>query len=91
MKAKTLFGDLRDLKPNISSLLHWIQIHTDINLRDILTITKHNDKDPDIDTGRYLQHNILCSLKLLFIKIVLFFYCDYECSGSYVKGTSIKV
>lgn len=50
-KAKMLFGDLKDLKSNISSLLLWIQIHADINLRDILTITRRDDRDPNADTG----------------------------------------
>lgn len=62
-----LFGDLKDLKSNISSLLLWIEIHADINLRDILTITRRNDRDPNTDTGTYPQHDSLCSLKALFI------------------------
>lgn len=32
MKARILFGDLKDLKSNISSLLLWIQMHASINL-----------------------------------------------------------
>ena len=43
-KAKMLSGGLKDLKSNISSLLLWIQIHADINLGDILTITSHNER-----------------------------------------------
>lgn len=64
-----LFGDQKDLKSNISSLLLWIHIHTDISLCYILTITSWNDRDPNIDTGTYPQHDILCSLKLVFIII----------------------
>lgn len=70
-KAKMLFGDLKDLKSNISSLLLWIQIHAGINLRDILTITRQNDRIPNIDTGTYHRHYILCRLKLLFVLITV--------------------
>lgn len=70
-KAEMLFGDVKDLKSNISSLLLRIQMHTDINLGDILTITRRNDSDPNIDTGTYPQHDILLTQKLLFIIITV--------------------
>lgn len=70
-KAEMLFGDVKDFKSNISSLLLRIQMHTDINLGDILTITRRNDRDPNIDTGTYPQHDILRTQKLLFIIITV--------------------
>lgn len=81
--AKMLFGDQKDFKSNISSLLPWIQTDTDINLWDILTITRHNDRDPNIDSGTYPQHDILRAKASLYYNNRIGLYCAYECSGSY--------